>query len=66
MPLAGSSWGVRQSGYLLAPTAPVAGTRDLGRDLADLLGTLDGQGRLEWERAHLDATFVPAKKEETR
>ena len=31
-----------------------------------LLGTLDAQGRLEWERAHLDATFAPAKKGETR
>ena len=31
-----------------------------------LLGTLDAQGRLEWERAHLDASFAPAKKGETR
>ena len=27
-----------------------------------LLAHLDSQGRLDWERAHLDATFAPAKR----
>ena len=27
-----------------------------------LLSRLDEQGRLDWQRAHLDGTFIPAKK----
>ncbi len=30
--------------------------------LGSLLASLDAQGRLEWERASLDASFAPAKK----
>jgi hypothetical protein len=36
------------------------------RTFRAFLSTLDKEGRLRWERAFLDGTFVPAKRGERR
>src|SRR5215207_7540474 len=52
---------VRLSHNLLAPLKGMGRKRYLGADLAPLLARLDEQGKLQWARAFLDGSFVPAK-----